>query len=118
MHIWCPGLYPSGIGRWDKLRTSVMKAAEEHEWESKKATAFFRGSRTSEERDALVLLSRRAPALVDARYTKNQAWKSDADTLGSPPAPEVAFEDHCAYRSVATFSSIPSTARGGSRSKF
>jgi hypothetical protein len=26
---------------------------------------------------------RRFPDLVDAQYTKNQAWKSDADTLGN-----------------------------------
>ena len=38
---------------------------------------FFRGSRTSSERDALVLLSRHEPELIDAQYTKNQAWKSD-----------------------------------------
>ena len=36
-----------------------------------------RGSRTTSDRDALVLLSREDPALVDAAYTKNQAWKSD-----------------------------------------
>lgn len=34
--------------------------------------------RTSAERDPLVLLSREEPSLVDAQYTKNQAWKSDA----------------------------------------
>jgi hypothetical protein len=34
--------------------------------------------RTSAERDPLVLLSREDPELVDAQYTKNQAWKSDA----------------------------------------
>ena len=34
--------------------------------------------RTSAERDPLILLSRRKPNLVDAAYTKNQAWKSDA----------------------------------------
>ena len=34
--------------------------------------------RTSAERDPLVLLSREDPSLVDAQYTKNQAWKSDA----------------------------------------
>ena len=33
--------------------------------------------RTSSERDPLVLLSREEPQLVDAQYTKNQAWKSD-----------------------------------------
>lgn len=45
-------------------------------WERKETKAFFRGSRTSQERDALVLLSRSNPELVDAQYTKNQAWKS------------------------------------------
>ena len=38
----------------------------------------FLSSRTSAERDPLVLLSREDPSLVDAQYTKNQAWKSDA----------------------------------------
>ncbi|KAH0508658.1 Protein O-glucosyltransferase 1 [Microtus ochrogaster] len=33
-------------------------------------------SRTSPERDPLILLSRKNPKLVDAEYTKNQAWKS------------------------------------------
>ena len=33
--------------------------------------------RTSSARDPLILLSRRKPDLVDAAYTKNQAWKSD-----------------------------------------
>ena len=44
------------------------------------------GSRTSAARDAIVLLSRASPHLVDARYTRNQAWRSDKDTLGEPPA--------------------------------
>lgn len=38
----------------------------------------YRGSRTSSERDALIYLSREQPDLVDAAYTKNQAWKSEA----------------------------------------
>jgi protein glucosyltransferase len=46
-------------------------------WSDKRAQAFFRGSRTSHERDPLVLLSRAKPTLVDAQYTKNQAWKSN-----------------------------------------
>lgn len=47
-------------------------------WKDKIPKGFFRGSRTSTERDPLVLLSRENPNLVDAKYTKNQAWKSDA----------------------------------------
>ena len=46
-------------------------------------------------RDPLVLLSRRLPDIADAQYTKNQAWKSDEDTLGMPPATEIPLEDHC-----------------------
>ena len=38
---------------------------------------FFRGSRTSADRDPLILLSRAQPDLVDAQYTKNQAYKSE-----------------------------------------
>lgn len=33
--------------------------------------------RTSSERDPLILLSRGEPDLVDAEYTKNQAWRSE-----------------------------------------
>lgn len=50
-------------------------------WVKKNDKAFFRGSRTSEERDPLILLSRSNPDLVDAKYTKNQAWKSDAVSI-------------------------------------
>ena len=39
--------------------------------------------RTSPQRDPLVLLSRRRPELVDAAYTKNQAWKSDKVGIAS-----------------------------------
>ena len=46
-------------------------------WQKKQSIGFFRGSRTSAERDPLVLLSRREPNLVDAQFTKNQAWRSE-----------------------------------------
>lgn len=46
-------------------------------WEQKRKMGFFRGSRTSSERDPLVLLSRAKPSLVDAAYIKNQAFKSE-----------------------------------------
>lgn len=58
-------LYPTGIGRWDLLRNTVKDAAEKWPWERKIEKAFFRGSRTSEERDSLIMLSRKHPEIVD-----------------------------------------------------
>jgi protein glucosyltransferase len=70
-------LYPRGLGRWDQHRKSLNTASSETPWEKKENKGFFRGSRTSSERDNLILLSRDKPYLVDAQYTKNQGWKSD-----------------------------------------
>lgn len=49
-----------------------FRASKEHYWAKKLRKGFFRGSRTSNERDPLILLSRENPELVDAQYTKNQ----------------------------------------------
>ncbi|KAJ8734837.1 hypothetical protein PYW08_014087 [Mythimna loreyi] len=104
-------LYPTGIGRWDKHRISISEAAEKWPWDKKESKAFFRGSRTSEERDALILLSRSEPDLVDAQYTKNQAWKSDMDTLHAPPASEVLFEEHCKYKYLFNYRGVAASFR-------
>ncbi|KAL0850092.1 hypothetical protein ABMA28_011980 [Loxostege sticticalis] len=104
-------LYPTGIGRWDKHRVSISNAADKWPWYQKEDKAFFRGSRTSEERDALILLSRSKPELVDAQYTKNQAWKSDADTLYAPPASEVSFEEHCKYKYLFNYRGVAASFR-------
>ena len=55
----------------------IPSKAKEFPFEKKKNQAFFVGSRTSNERDPLIMLSRRKPDLVEAGYIKNQAWKSD-----------------------------------------
>ncbi|XP_033610880.1 O-glucosyltransferase rumi homolog isoform X2 [Cryptotermes secundus] len=104
-------LYPQGLGRWDLHRTSLKAAADKWPWERKRPVAFFRGSRTSSERDSLVLLSRDQPDLVDAKYTKNQAWKSDSDTLYAAPADEVSLEDHCKYRYLFNFRGVAASFR-------
>ncbi len=91
-------IYPNGLGRWDQQLQSIPRAAKDWPWDKKLKKAFFRGSRTSPERDPLVLLSREEPGLVDASYTKNQGWKSDADTLGAPPATEISLKDHCKFK--------------------
>ncbi|GLV37914.1 rumi [Carabus blaptoides fortunei] len=104
-------LYPRGLGRWDLHRSSLTKASEKYPWNKKDNKAFFRGSRTSSERDPLVLLSRENPDLVDAQYTKNQAWKSDTDTLHAPPASEVSLEEHCKYKYLFNFRGVAASFR-------
>nr|CAD7430731.1 unnamed protein product [Timema monikensis] len=104
-------LYPRGLGRWDLHRESLSKEASKWPWERKITKAFFRGSRTSWERDALVRLSREENHLVDAQYTKNQAWKSEADTLGAPPAEEVSLEHHCKYRYLFNYRGVAASFR-------
>lgn len=69
------------LGRWNSHRLKLGKLGNLTKWEDKLPKAFFRGSRTCSERDPLVLLSRENPDLVDAQYTKNQAWKSDAVSI-------------------------------------
>ena len=93
------------------MRESLTSAAENNPWENKQDKAFFRGSRTSGERDPLVLLSRKCPDLVDAEYTKNQGWKSDADTLGKPPAEEASLEEHCRYKVLFNYRGVAASFR-------
>lgn len=81
-----------------KICLFFFREAKKWPWGKKLTKGFFRGSRTSGERDPLVLLSRAEPDLVDAQYTKNQAWRSEADTLGAKPAEEMKLEDHCKYK--------------------
>ncbi|CAD7092462.1 unnamed protein product [Hermetia illucens] len=104
-------LYPTGLGRWDKHRQSLREASKKWPWDEKISKAFFRGSRTSDERDPLVLLSREEPDLVDAQYTKNQAWKSPKDTLNAEPAAEVPLEDHCQYKYLFNFRGVAASFR-------
>ncbi|XP_059486843.1 O-glucosyltransferase rumi homolog [Neocloeon triangulifer] len=105
------GLYPRGLGKWGEHRRSLQRAAEQWPWDKKHKRAFFRGSRTSAERDPLILLSRARPELVDARYTKNQAWKSPSDTLMAEPAEEVSLEEHCKFRFLFNFRGVAASFR-------
>ncbi|XP_075146684.1 O-glucosyltransferase rumi-like [Haematobia irritans] len=113
--FWAGGpaikLFPTGIGRWDLQRDKIAKASNEYPWHKKIVKAFFRGSRTSHERDSLILLSRSQPDLIDAMYTKNQAWKSPKDTLGAEPAEEVSFEYHCQYKYLFNFRGVAASFR-------
>jgi len=104
-------IYPRGLGRWDVFREQMNKESIKFPWEKKLTKAFFRGSRTSKERDPLVLLSRKNPKLVDAKYTKNQAWKSKNDTLGEEPAENVHLNDHCQYKYLFNFRGVAASFR-------
>jgi len=104
-------LYPRGLGRWDLHRESLARAANSTPWADKLDLAFFRGSRTSAERDPLVRLSRACPHTVDAAYTKNQAWKSPADTLGEEAAEEVSLEWHCRYKYLFNYRGVAASFR-------
>ena len=72
---------------------NFFRTAESVAWESRKSIGFFRGSRTNINRDKLILLSREKPDFIDARYTKNQAWRSNAVYV---------FSTKLIYRSVQT----------------
>uniref|UniRef100_A0A8C5QUJ4 Protein O-glucosyltransferase 1 n=1 Tax=Leptobrachium leishanense TaxID=445787 RepID=A0A8C5QUJ4_9ANUR len=104
-------IYPTGLGRWDLMREELSRAADLWPWENKIPRGYFRGSRTSPERDPLILLSRGEPGLVDAEYTKNQAWRSEKDTLGRPPAKEVPLVDHCKYKYLFNFRGVAASFR-------
>lgn len=104
-------LYPTGIGRWDKHRKALLEEAKKYPWSKKLSKGFFRGSRTSSERDSLIMLSRENSKLIDAAYTKNQAWKSEADTLNVPPAEEVSFEEHCKYKYLFNYRGVAASFR-------
>lgn len=104
-------IYPKGIGRWDLMRKTMNKSALKWPWEKKTKKAFFRGSRTSPERDPLVLLSWYEPSKADAHYTKNQAYKGKEDTLGMPPAEEVPLDEHCNHRYLFNFRGVAASFR-------
>uniref|UniRef100_A0A8C6J9J4 Uncharacterized protein n=2 Tax=Melopsittacus undulatus TaxID=13146 RepID=A0A8C6J9J4_MELUD len=104
-------IYPTGLGRWDLMREDLRRSAEKWPWMKKISKGYFRGSRTSPERDPLILLSRENPELVDAEYTKNQAWKSEKDTLGKPAAKEIPLVDHCKYKYLFNFRGVAASFR-------
>uniref|UniRef100_A0A914RXZ7 Glycosyl transferase CAP10 domain-containing protein n=1 Tax=Parascaris equorum TaxID=6256 RepID=A0A914RXZ7_PAREQ len=116
---------------FDENNQASLTAAKRIEWARRKPIAFFRGSRTNALRDRLILLSRRLPNLIDAKYTRNQAWRSVKvtktyenlpnnircvqrcfqDTLGEQPASELSFEDHCSYKYLFNFAGVAASFR-------
>jgi protein glucosyltransferase len=104
-------IYPGGLGRWEAMRNELVEKAEQYQWNKKDKIGYFRGSRTSGERDPLILLSRARPELVDSAYTKNQAWKSLADTLGEEPVDPIPLKEHCRYAYLFNFRGVAASFR-------
>ncbi|XP_030370727.1 O-glucosyltransferase rumi isoform X2 [Scaptodrosophila lebanonensis] len=103
-------LYPLGIGRWDLMRHHLSAVASRLPWKSKKPIAFFRGSRSSKERDSLVLLSQRKPDLVDAQYTRHTSDKSTS-SLDAELVPEMPFSGHCGFKYLFNFRGVTASFR-------
>ena len=89
-------LYPRGLGRFDLKRKSILAAAEALPWDERKDVAFFRGARTTPERDPIVFFSDAHPELLDARYTPN--YKKESGLPGVEPVEPVELEAHCEYK--------------------
>ncbi|OXB76008.1 UNVERIFIED_CONTAM: hypothetical protein H355_016850 [Colinus virginianus] len=107
-------IYPTGLGRWDLMREDLRRYVLEMSlcWVRCFGNNWWHFlCRTSSERDPLILLSRENPELVDAEYTKNQAWKSEKDTLGKPPAKEIPLVDHCKYKYLFNFRGVAASFR-------
>ncbi|EDW23732.1 GL23775 [Drosophila persimilis] len=94
--------FPHGIGQWGHMRRHMAAAAAQVSWEHKQPIGFFRGTRSSTERDTLVRLSRRSPDLVDAQYTSN---------VGAETVDEVPFSGHCQYKYLFNFGGITASFR-------
>ena len=70
----------------------------------------LRGSRTSSKlckcNPLMAKLMRQCPKVVDAQYTKNQAWRSVKDILGTDSPEEVSPESHCQYKYLFNYSGV------------
>jgi len=105
----CTSTEKGCLGRWDLKRVSMPKKASK--WDDTRRISFFRGSRTSAERDPLVKLGIEHPDKIEAKYTKNQAWRSLADSMGMEPQGEIPLEDHCVYRYQWNFRGVAASFR-------
>ncbi|KAF6016807.1 POGLUT1 [Bugula neritina] len=105
-------IFPRGQGDWVGTRAWIQGLAKEkYPWDKKQSKGFFIGSRTSGERDPLILLSRAQPELVYAAYTKNQAYKGPQDTLNAEPVDPKNYDEHCPYKYLFNFRGVAASFR-------
>lgn len=73
--------------------------------------AFFRGSRTSSDRDHLINnIAVKYPQIVDAKYTKGTSQRADA-LRKYPAAAQVPLRDHCRYRFLIDIRGVAASFR-------
>jgi len=105
-------LYPNGLGNWKVIKNELdIYQEEQRPWSKKYNKVFFRGSRTDKERDTLVKLSRSRPDMVDAWYTKNQAFKGPIDTLYAEPRDPIHLKNHCDYKYLFNYKGVAASFR-------
>ncbi|KAH8295135.1 hypothetical protein KR018_007704, partial [Drosophila ironensis] len=103
--------YPHGLGRWDWMRKHLAAKAARIPWQSKKSVGFFRGSRSSTERDSVVMASKTYPHLVDAQYTHIVADRSIPRNLVADPAEELPLVEHCQYKYLFNIRGVSASFR-------
>ena len=84
------------------MTRAMSNAAARTPWEHKRDVLFFRGSRTTAARDALVALGQEGKPHLDIQFTKGTSKRSDA-ARRSKAYPQVHLEDHCQYRCVLAY---------------
>jgi hypothetical protein len=104
-----------GVGRWDLKSETVYKAGVQTPWKAKIPKAFFRGSRTTYQRDPLMRLTKNRPDLAHAHYTFNPGtgvpMQQLIDIMGQKPATEASFEEHCKYKYLFNFKGMAASFR-------
>ena len=71
----------------------ITTVADNQPWNKKTDIGLFRGSRTSQDRDQLILLSRKSPHLVNAKFTKNQV-SFFCNRFDAKPSIDYLLENH------------------------
>lgn len=65
-----------GLGRFDQKSVSIIAAGETKPWADRIDLAFFRGARTTAQRDAIVFFGNDHSDMLDAAYTPNYKRES------------------------------------------
>jgi lipopolysaccharide biosynthesis glycosyltransferase len=100
--------------RWDKNRQDMLDSGAQTPWPLKKDQVFFRGSRTNDVRDELVLYALKHQQQWNVSYTLNQSQSMTdyvLNTLKLEPVEPVPLIEHCQYRYLLNFDGVAASFR-------